>query len=390
MDSDRRMPSWLKATIRAALIATAVGGGLFVLSQVLAPSEAHAETVSASTQTGPSDSLLGPALKGVGSTLGSVTETADGLVGTAGKTVHAVTQPTTKTVSKVVSSTVKTLPAPVQAPVKQVTTPLAKTVTQVTAPVTKTTSQLAAAKPVSALLGTVSGTVDGVVDSVEQAPVVGGVVGGLVGQTPVSSVVAPSASGLDDTVSTLTSTIDTTVTQTTTDVSTGVSGDAPGSAPLPIVSGLLPGSDDPGVGSIVTPVATLPSASTATVGHVASVDVAPATAPAGPQLTTAEASASRFASPAEIAAVAAPPSVSGSVPFGAPGTPGGPQAPASALGSAGSGSAAGSRSGGNGTSPLAGALGFFDFPAEGAGLSSLVDADALPASPVFEHDSSPD
>ncbi|WP_344757216.1 hypothetical protein [Gryllotalpicola koreensis] len=379
MESDRRAPSWLKATIRGALIAAAVGGGFFVLSQVLAPSAAHADTVSVSAPSGTDDSLLGPVLQGVGSTLGAVTSTADAAVGSVSPVVPAATS----TVSAVVSTAVNALPAPVQAPVKQITAPVAATVTQVTAPVTKTTSAVAAAKPVSSVLGAVSGTVDGVVGDVETVPIVGGVVNEIAGQKPISTVTAPAGAGLDDTVSTVSGVVGTTLTQTGDALGSNLSGDGSGGASVPVVSGALPSSADPSS----LDEATMPSSASAP---------APATAPTTPQATSpfgplrgaAPDRYSAVASPGELAqASVTPASVSGAVPSG---LPAGPLSPLSGLSGSGASASAGGSSGGGGPTQLAGALSAFDFSAVGAGLSSLVDGDALPASPVFEHDSSPD
>jgi hypothetical protein len=373
MDSDRRMPSWLKATIRSALIATAVGGGLFALSQVLAPSEAHAETVSAEAPAGSGDSLLGSTLSGVGSTLGAVTGVADSTVGGVGKVVTAVTTPVNTTVSTVVSTTVNALPAPVQAPVN-------------------TVSQLAAAKPVGSLVGGVSSTVDSVVTDVEQVPVVGGVVSGIAGQNPVSTVLSPAASGLDNTVGSVAETVDTTVTDTTGALTSSLTPDGsdssePGS--LPTTGGVAPSTPD----AIGTPDASTSahavadSDSSSVAAPLEAVGAATnAGAPFGPALHTfAEAGQQHLAAADAALAAAHSAPLGGTAPTPAPLAPG--AGLASAGGSAGT-SASGS--GGSGTTALAGTIGDFFFPAALAGFSSLVDGDALPASPVFENDSSPD
>jgi hypothetical protein len=392
MDSDRRMPSWLKATIRSALIATAVGGGLFALSQVLAPSEAHAETVSAEAPAGSGDSLLGSTLSGVGSTLGAVTGVADSTVGGVGKVVTAVTTPVNTTVSTVVSTTVNALPAPVQAPVKQVTAPVVNTVTHVTQPVTNTVSQLAAAKPVGSLVGGVSSTVDSVVTDVEQVPVVGGVVSGIAGQNPVSTVLSPAASGLDNTVGSVAETVDTTVTDTTGALTSSLTPDGsdssePGS--LPTTGGVAPSTPD----AIGTPDASTSahavadSDSSSVAAPLEAVGAATnAGAPFGPALHTFPEAGQQPLAAADAALAAAH-----SAPLGGTAPTPAPLAPGAGLASAGgSAGTSASGSGGSGTTALAGTIGDFFFPAALAGFSSLVDGDALPASPVFENDSSPD
>jgi len=352
VDSHRRAPSWLKATVRGALIATAVGGGLFVLSQVLAPSQAHAETAHAATSSvraETDDSLLGPALGDAGRALGNVTHMTDDIVGGATGSVAAVAQPAAGTVSAAASSVVDALPPAVQAPVKQVEAPAAHTVRAVTAPVAQNLSSAGAAKPIGAVVGAVSGVADRVISGVERVPVVGGTVSGIAGQNPVSTVLSPAAANLDNTVANAADTANGAVSPTTAGPDSGVT------------EGGSCASSEVGSGATAEPFGPVTGLPHATRQHR---PVAPST-------------------PADAAATSA---LGGA----APGLPGTVQPPAFAPSGVGAGSAAGGGSGGGAPTQAAAAASFYDFPASLAGAASLDAGGALPASPVFENDSTPD
>jgi hypothetical protein len=366
VEGDRRGPSWLKATIRAALIATAVGGGFFVLSQVLAPSEAHAETVGSASSD---PSLLGPALKGAGAALGSVTGTADSGVSAVTGTATSAVEHASIAASTVVSKTVNTLPAPVRVPVQKAVARVTKTVPAVTAPVARIVSAVPRAHLVSGTIGTVTSTADSAVAAVETTPMAGSLVEHLIGTDPAAALLTPTATNVERVVGTAVAAVGTTLTST---------GDAVATAGSDNAGNLLPGT-----------------------GALAALDDEPGSAAStagarrGDASATVDAAIGPFFVATSLFADGSVPATSAidtaALDGGQPGLPGLPQSPDSQLATAGSGAAAGGRAGGNGSgSAPFGTLDGFGFPAGSAGLCSVADEDALPASPVFDNDSTPD
>lgn len=332
MNEDQRTPTWLMATLRAALIALAVGGGLFVLSQLLSPAQARADTVTA--QSAGDHSLLGPTISGTGTALGGVTGAADGVVGRETGAASSVARHMTRAASSAVAQTAAVLPAAARKPVARLTTPVAQTVRSMTTPVTGTLTAVRSAHPVSAMVGAVAGTADGVVAAVEKAP--GAAPAGSGATSPRGETTLPTASG-------------------------------PGAAA------------DPGHA------ATIATRTTAPLGPFAA---APGSL-FGHSLAGLDGDGHALAASA-VEAITAGGDLSGGIP-GLPGLPQAPGAPGAAASAASAGSAASGRSGGKGSpSTLVGAFGANDLPAGYAGALPLEDADALPASPVFENDSTPD
>lgn len=170
MSGERTERTRLGAVVRGALIATAIGGAFFVVSQLSSHDAASAEPVVASSSQ-PSGGLLGGALSGLGGVLGQVT---GGVAGAA----HDATGLVQNTVSSVTSI----LPDNVQ-----------QSVTNITAPITGALGGVQAAAPVSSVVKSVSGAVDQVVAAVP-------VVSQLTGSHPVSSLLNPSGAQLSDTV----------------------------------------------------------------------------------------------------------------------------------------------------------------------------------------------
>lgn len=366
VEGERRAPSWLTAAIRAVLIATAVGGGFFVLSQVLAPAQAHAETVGHASDP----ALLDPVLKGTGGLLGGATETVDSAAGARG--VGSAGKQAAGTTTAVVSDVVKALPPVARKPVVVVTAPVARSVSTATAPVTRTLSAVPAARPVSTAVGSVSSMVDTVVADTEKLPVAGSIVGRLVGSDPVTTVTSPAAGNLDDLVGQTVGSVAGAVSQTSGAVS--VIGSRTSSAALP-----LPGSTD--VARALTGEFYAPSGARTGSGTPAAVLV-----PFGPFFDSGMGPLVGLARAAHQASV--PAAIVGD--SGAPALPSLPGLPGSLLSNAAAGSAASTFGGNGGPAPLGGTLDNDFFPATLAGAPTLGDADAVPASPVFDHDSTPD
>jgi len=355
MDAERLAAPWLRATIRGVVLGAALGGGLFVLSQLVGPDDAHAETVSAeagSLTTPPSaDGALGGvadgALGGVADGgLGGVTAGVDRVIGDAGSDLAAATQPLSGVVSHVVSESISALPPAAGAPVKQITTPVTGAVRAATTPIANTIGTSTAAKPVSSIAGGAAGVVDHVVASVEQHA-------GTVG------------SGLTSTGTALGSEL-TSAPQ------------RPGDSAGPVVG-------DDGRDSAASAASEVADASGGTAVPSDAPFAPPLTAPSDSWTHRSHAAPARAAAAVGAAASPAPGD-------GAPGLPSTPQAAAPAPSGAGAGTATAASGGQDGSGPgqAPAALGFVNLPAVSAGLSSLSGGGALPASPVFDHDSTPD
>lgn len=343
------MPSWLKAAIRSAVIAAALGGGLFVLSQALSPSQAHAETVTpaagqqhslqahapaAAVHRGAGDAPHRPVATVVRHTSAAADKAVDATTHTLGATLGR----TTDLVGALATHAVAVLPAPLQSPVAQVAAPVVQAAQQVTAPAVTTLDAVGSAHPVSTTVRTTVSTV---------AHTVGAVTQPLLGTIPVPSALPPAT-----------------------------------------------GSVPPATGSVApTPTTVLPASVTASSGAIDPLAALTSDQPAFgalPDFTGPFAGAGALGTQAtRIEPVAA--AVAGAA-SGAPVLPALPGAPGSSGAAlAGAGSSAGGSSGGNGSpSALALTPTGDTFTPLSAGTHALITTDALHASPVFEHDSTPD
>lgn len=165
--------------VRLLLLSGLVGLALVVISFFLGSGQAHAAAPAApSSQPGSGSSLVGSLSKTVEKVAAPVSTTVSGTAKTAGSTVGGVT----KTVEKAT--------APVA--------PVHKVVSAVVPVVPKAVAQVAATKPVAHVVAPVATTVDKVVDTVTQvAPPVAAVTG----KSPVSTVTKPVADTVDSAVS---------------------------------------------------------------------------------------------------------------------------------------------------------------------------------------------
>ncbi|WP_022882200.1 hypothetical protein [Gryllotalpicola ginsengisoli] len=436
MRSEHEGNGRLAAVLRAALIAGALGVGIFALSQVLTPDRAHAaesESPTATTEASVSNPLGGLA-DGMTAAATRVLHAADA---TASKTLDTVapssqsastsaaqpastaTQPAsatppaaqdgsvlggtltdvgqtagaaTSTVSHVAQKTMGTVQNTAAQATAAVPEDTRAAVRDATASVTDAVDSVPAAKPATKLVNAVATTADTLVDDVEKTPVAGDLARTLIGPQPLTSVLSPSAANLDDTVGAATS--------ATTGIVRGETTDAAGSiSPDPVVTALLPSLDGvlqaPTASSSVTVTGpmtpTAPSASAAADASASATtlraDVAPSPAASvfGPVLPPAVA----VVGTVDTASAAAPGTAAAAL-LGGAGLPA-PFSPLSGNGGADLAVTSGGSAGGGSTNLTPAAFGdAANVSADLAESTIVAETDALPASVVYDHDSTPD
>lgn len=255
-----------------------------------------------------------------------------------GSVVSSVTGTVGGTAQAVTSAVAPALPDPVRA-----------TVAQLVQPVTQVFDHAAEAAPVAAVVTPVASTVDQVVAAtpVSQLPIVGA----ALGATPVEALTSPVSAAADDALSGVSTALRTAV------------------APIAPLVSQPPAVDTPTAGAPI-------GDGFATAATVVTGAVARASLDSGPPLSSVT-----------------PPLGSGSSAASAPGgaPPGGSGLPSPGVpsGSPGAGSSGGS-SGGAAPSVAVTADAFAAEASTRAGRAALPAGDALPASPLFDHDISPD
>lgn len=216
------------STLKIALGALGVTGGLLLLALVFGAHSASAETPNTP-----------------GAQPGASTSATPGLLGAVGSTLGAVTAPVTNTVASVPSLTsaavapvVETVTTAVPAPAQQVVQPVAQAV------------KSASSVSVSGVLTPVTNAVDGVVSAV---PVAGRTLHSTLGT--LSSVTTPLVGTVDGVIST--------VGATTTSVTTGpAAGTVPGPAAAEFASSALSDSTHPSGKTAASDAVTVSRAST--------------------------------------------------------------------------------------------------------------------------------
>ena len=312
------------------LIGSLIGGaGLVILGFFLGTSQASAAEPA---PTPPVHSVLGA--------VGGVVSDLDTTVGSVvGGVTHAA--------SSVTQAVAPSVPAPVQ-----------DVVATVTAPVMDTLGSIADQAPVTSTVTPVVTAVDNVVNSIP-------LTNDLLGDDPVATVVTPVTDTVDDTVASVVDGVTTAVDPVTGTPIVTIPPVVPGTPGAPGVDG--PGT--PGVDAGGQPTSATPAAQSA------GVDVA--------SFLSGRADAHPLVG-------ATPGARSVTLPGGVPATPGEPGGPMPAAPPA---PTSGSGSGGAGAGAAAGATvpeTFFAPLAARGGLPGGFGDDRIPASPVLDHDTSPD
>ncbi|GAA1055794.1 hypothetical protein GCM10017608_30340 [Agromyces luteolus] len=341
--------------VRALLLGTGLAAAWIVVSLVASPSSASADDRP--------NGLLGT----VGSVVGVVDGTVDGVVEQVVDPVLEPVAATVDTVTNTVTDAAPAPPAPVAPVVEQAAEPVETlvpavggavdtvddTVAEVAAEAGSLVSDIAGDAPVGTITAPVVGTLDGVVGSLP-------VVGSLLGDDALGGVLGPVVGAVDDTL----------------DVVIGDLGPLPDDGLVPSLP--LPGDPE-------SPIAVVPPIGTGDPTGADAASVRPED-DLGPRATVDGGAAE----PSLVTSAAA-------TDLGPPGDPPGTLAPANAPRGAeaplGSGApASGSSASGSGSGTASGSdagLGSIELDALASLVLSAVD-DALPSSPVYETDTTPD